>query len=96
MSEQVETFIKKAKTAAGMIQADLAKAVEGITASDTCKAERGAEAQSAAPSKEVPAAAGAAPDLPKADAAPAQEAPCAEQKRLRGRGEGRTGIADRR
>ena len=34
MSEQVETFIKKAKTAAGMIQADLAKAVEGFTASE--------------------------------------------------------------
>ena len=30
MSEQVGDLIKKAKTAAGLIQADLAKAVEGF------------------------------------------------------------------
>ena len=69
MSEQVETFIKKARTAAGMIQADIAKAVEGIAASDTSKAERGAEAQPAE-------AAGAAPDSPKADAASAEVTAC--------------------
>ena len=70
MSEQVETFIKKARTAAGMIQADLAKAVEGIAASDASKAERGAEAQPAEAVK-------AAPDSPKADAASAEGTACA-------------------
>ena len=75
MSEQVETFIKKAKTAAGMIQADLAKAVEGFTATEAGKAERGEEGQSAESPKAVPEAAAAAPDLPKAGAA--EEAPCA-------------------
>lgn len=79
MSEQVETFIKKAKTAAGMIQADLAKAVEGFTASEASRAERGAEGQSAESSKAVPGAA-AATDLSKADAPSAEEAPCAEKE----------------
>jgi hypothetical protein len=77
MSEQVETFIKKAKTAAGMIQAELGKAVESIAASDNGKAKGGAEAQPAAPVKEDAENAVAAPDSPKADAATAQEAPCA-------------------
>ena len=65
MSEQVDTFIQKAKTAAGMIQADLAKAVEGFTAPDSGKAGQGAEA------------AAAAPDSPKAIAAPAEAVACA-------------------
>ena len=80
MSEQVETFIKKAKTAAGMIQADLAKAVEGFTASEAGKAGRGAEGQSAESSKAAPEVAAAATDLPKADAPSAGEAPCVEKE----------------
>ena len=49
MSEQVGDLIKKAKTAAGLIQADLAKAVEGFATSDAGKAERGKEAGSPDP-----------------------------------------------
>ena len=75
MSEQVETCIKKAKTAAGMIQAELGKAVEGITASDTSKVKQVTEAQPAAPVKAVAETAGTAADSPKAGAVTAQEAP---------------------
>ena len=80
MSEQVETFIKKAKTAAGMIQAELGKAVEGIAASDTSKAKQVTEAQPAAPVKADAETAGTAADSPKTDSASAQEAPCEGKK----------------
>ena len=80
MSEQVETFIKKAKTAAGMIQAELGKAVEGIAASDTSKAKQVTEAQLAAPVKAVAETAGTAADSPKTDSASVQEAHCEGKK----------------
>lgn len=80
MSEQVETFIKKAKTAAGMIQAELGKAVEGIAASDTSKAKQVTEAQPAAPVKAVAETAGTAADSPKTDAVTVQEAHCEGKK----------------
>ena len=60
MSEHVGDLIKKAKTAAGMIQADLAKAVEGFTTSDGGKAEHGKEEGFPDPLKVVAKGIGAA------------------------------------
>ena len=41
MSAEIGTLIKKARTSAGLTQAELAEKLDGITATDISKAERG-------------------------------------------------------
>ena len=80
MTAQIGTLIKKARTAAGMTQADLAKIVGGVTASDISKAERGIEELSAEQLKAIAEATGVEPEFLMDGAAAAEEAPFAAEE----------------
>ena len=75
MTAQLGTRIKKARTAAGMTQAELAKAVDGVTATDISKAERGIMELSAEQLKAIAEATGVAPESLMDGVATAEEAP---------------------
>ena len=77
MSAEIGTLIKKARTSAGLTQAELAEKLDGITATDISKAERGVSDLTPDQLKAIASAAGVAPELladepaPKAIAEPA-------------------------